>query len=62
VPDDLLERWRAPVLEAAGQVVSAASPDPAPPPVPEVHPLDCTCSDCLYPTPRYARPYQRRSA
>jgi hypothetical protein len=62
VPDDLLDRWHAPVLEAAASVVSEASHEPEPPREPEVHPLDCTCSDCLYPTPRYARPYRRRSA
>ncbi len=59
-PPEQLESWRAPVLEAAA--VLARERAPAPPPDWRSHPLDCSCAACLYPAPRYARPYRTRSA
>jgi hypothetical protein len=63
-PTEMLERWRAPVLEAAAVVVSEISPtDEVIPPEPAPrHRLDCECEACLYPEPRYARPYRGRSS
>ena len=69
------ELWRDPVLHVAAGIARRASappPVPEPPPEPESppedyrdHSLDCECDSCLYPEPRYARPYAgsgRRSA
>jgi hypothetical protein len=64
-PAELLERWRGPVLEAAASIVrqlAAAPPAPvpseaSPPDDWRDHPLDCECTACLYPEPKYARPY-----
>jgi hypothetical protein len=55
-PAELLERWHEPVLAAAA--VLAREWAPKSPPDWRSHPLTCACSACLYPKPRYARPYQ----
>jgi hypothetical protein len=63
-PAEMLERWRAPVLEAAAVLARERAPGPPPTPSPDwrTHPLECECAGCLYPDPRYARPYRARSA
>jgi Bifunctional DNA primase/polymerase, N-terminal/Primase C terminal 1 (PriCT-1) len=53
VPAEMLDLWRSPVLEAGSVVVSEVSTPGGMP-----HRLDCACEDCVYPEPRYARPYQ----
>jgi len=63
--DRVWELWRKPVLEAAFIAREHAPPAPLPPPEPEPppedyrdHALSCECEACLYPEPRYARPYR----
>lgn len=57
----LWEEWRGPVLEAASSIAQENAPPSASPPDEawRSHPLDCECTDCLVPEPRYARPYRK---
>jgi putative DNA primase/helicase len=50
-----LERWRSPVLEAGAIIAREHAPEPDDW---RKHPLLCECDGCLYPPPRYARPYR----